>query len=157
MSFELKQIITQIFAFLLMLWILKRYVWKPLLSLLDERTRTIQAQFQEIAKKNAEASLRKQEYEQKINAIENEGQQIIQKAVKESQKIASDIQIESQKKAHEVILKAQEQANREVIKAKTELRHEMINTSFVALEKIVRTKLSQQERDRFARELIDEV
>lgn len=157
MSFELKQIVTQIVAFLIMLWILKRYLWRPLMILLDKRTQTIQNMFKEAEEKNKQSDELKAEYEDKIRGIEDEGQVIIQNAVKDSQKIARDIQLDAQKKAHELIHKAQEQAEMDLVKARVALKKDIVDLSFDALEKLVKVKLTPEDRERFGLELIDEV
>lgn len=157
MSFELKQIITQIIAFLIMLWVLKRYMWKPLMELMDERTHKIQATFKEIEEKNRQADLRKAEYEKKISAIKDEGQVIIQNAVKEARTIAQNLEVSAQQKAHEILNRAQEQAKIDLAKAKIELKKEIVDLSFHALEKLVRITLTPEDRERFALDLMHEV
>lgn len=51
LDLDLGQIIVQIIGFLAMLWILKRYGWKPLLDLLDARRQKIQSEFDSIEEK----------------------------------------------------------------------------------------------------------
>ena len=157
MSFELKQILTQIVAFLIMLWILKKYLWTPLMSLMDERTRSIQASFQQAEETNQQADFRLEEYNKKIGEIKEEGQNIIQNAVKESQKIAEQIQQDAQLKALGVLNRAQEQAKLDLTKARVELKKEIVDISFLALEKLIKMKLTNEDRDRINKELIDEV
>lgn len=157
MSFELKQIITQILAFLIMLWVLNRYAWKPLLAILDERTRKIKAAFIEIAEKNALADLRMSEYQEQIGKIKEEGQRIIQTSVKEARQIAQELQLQTQKKAHEILLKANEEAERELAKARVELKKDIAGLVCKAFEKIIRVKLSQEEKERFGIELMEEM
>lgn len=157
MSFELKQTITQIVAFLVMLWVLKRYAWKPFLSLLDERSRTIQSAFDEAAAKNLQADERLDEYTGKIRNIQEEGQVIIQKAAKEAAQLAREIQEDAQAKAHEIIQKAHEQSQRDVQKARAELKKEMVDISFGVMEKLIHTKLKKEDRDRFAVEMLEEI
>jgi F-type H+-transporting ATPase subunit b len=157
MDFEIKQIITQIFAFLLMLWLLKRYLWKPLLGLMDERAKKIQDSFDEITAKNHQIDLRTAEYEEKIRNIKQEGQAIIQQAVKKGQKTAHDLQIESHKKAMHLIEKAQEEIERENEKAKVQLKKEIVDLTFQAFEKLVHLKMTPEEKERFSLHLIEKV
>ena len=157
MSLEIKQIITQIIAFLIMLWILKRYAWKPLLNLMDERTKKIQSLFDEIAEKNLLVDLRMSEYETRISEIKNEGQAIIQNSVKDARKIAQDLQIESQRKAHDILNKAQEEAKRELSKAKVEMKKEIVNLALLTFEKLMHMKLTKEEIDQYGTKLLDEV
>lgn len=157
MSFEFKQIITQILAFLIMLWILKRYAWKPLMAILDQRTRKIQHSFDEIDEKNRQADARLAEYEHKIAKVKEEGQLIIQTSVKEARRVAQEIQTDSQKKAHEILNKAQEEADRELDKARIKLKKNIVDLTFHAFEKLIKMRLTQEDKERFSLALIDEV
>lgn len=156
MSFEVKQIVTQIIAFLLMLWILKKYAWKPTLNIMHERTHKIRAIFEEADKKNLEADKRLAEYNQKIQKIEDEGKLIIQNSIKAAQKVAQDLNDEAQVKANEIIKSAQEEIVREQIKAKKIFEGEAVDLTFQAFEKLTKIKLTQDERDKLGLRLIDE-
>lgn len=156
MNIEIKQVITQILAFLIMLWILKRYTWQPLLSLLDERTAKIKAAFKEAEEHRAQADKYRVEYQQKIDDIKSEGQTIIQGAVQEARKIATDIQQDAHQKANEILTKAQEQSERDMIKGREQLKKEMIEVSCLAFEKLAHQKLTAEERDRLGFELMKE-
>ncbi len=157
MSFEIKQIITQIIAFLIMLWILKKYAWKPLLQMLDERTAKIEAAFREIDEKNLQADKLKADYLDKINNIKEEGQVIIQDAIKRGQEDAQDLQLDAQRKASETIQKALKEIERENAKAKVQFKNEMVDLTLLAVEKIARLKLSQEEREKYSLKILDEV
>lgn len=157
MDFDLKQTITQIIAFLIMLWVLKRYAWKPLLSLMDERTQKIAADFAEAEEANLQANILKEEYEQKISKIKEEERLILQNAIKESNRIAQDIQANAQQKGSEIITRAGEQSQRDLQKARAEFKKEMVEISFEALEKLIGIKLNSEERDRYSLQLLDEI
>lgn len=157
MEFDLKQTITQIIAFLIMLWVLKRYTWKPLLSLLDERTEKIAAAFAAAEEKNREADQKKAEYEKKLGKINEEGRVILQKAIQESNQISQEIQANAQKKGQEILAKAKEQSERDLKKARIELKKEMVEISFQALEKLIGISLKTEEKARFSAQLMEEI
>ena len=156
MSFEIKHIITQIIAFLIMLWILKKYAWKPLLDIMHERTQRIQATFDEADRKNLEADKRLADYNLKIEKINEEGKLIIQNSIKKAQKISQDLNIEAHAKANDLIKKAQEKIVREHIEAKKILEGKVIDLTFLAFEKLTKVKLNKDERDKLSLQLIDE-
>lgn len=156
MSFEIKQIVTQIIAFLIMLWVLKRYAWKPLLDIMHERTERIQTAFDEANKMNLEADRRLADYNEKIRKINEEGDLIIQQAIQKAQKAAQDLNIETQKKSIEMIKKAKEEIARERIKQKKNLEGEVVDLTFQTFEKLTKLKLNKDERDKLSLQLIDE-
>lgn len=156
MSFEIKQIITQMIAFLIMLWVLKKYAWKPLLDIMHKRTQKIQAAFDEANEKNLEADKRLAEYNLKIQKIHDEGKLIIQNSIQKAQKAAQDLNIETQAKSIEMIKKAKEEIAREHIKEKKRLENEVVDLTFQTFEKLTKIKLNKDERDKLNLQLIDE-
>jgi len=154
MEIELKQVLSQVIAFLVVLWILKKFTWQPLLDLLEARTKKIEASFEEADEKNREAEAFKAQYEEKISHLKDEGQQIIQSAVKEARVIAAEIQADSQKNADEIVKKAYEQAQRDLSKARAELQKESVETGCLIFEKLVHQKLSKEERENLSLEMM---
>lgn len=156
MSFEVKQIITQIIAFLIMLWILKKYAWNHLIDLLHDRTRIIQASFADADKKNQEADSLLSQYKGKISKIEDEGKVIIQNAITNAQKVAQELNEEAQHKATALIKRAQEEIVRQQAKAHEELKREIVDLTFSAFEKLVQVKLSKEDREKYGLQLMDQ-
>lgn len=156
MEFEVKQVITQILAFLLMLWILKRYAWKPILGTLDARTQRIQKSFDDIEAQKEEVQKLDLAYKQKLHDIDDERHTIIGEAVKEGRKIAHEIQVEAQRQAKETLVKAHEEASREAEDMKAELKQSVVKLSFDLFEKLARTKISPEDQKKLNDELIKE-
>ncbi len=157
MNIEIEQILTQIVAFLLMLWVLKRFAWKPFLEILHHRTDTIRSEFASIEHKQQEVQEMSDLYAKKLQGAQEEARRIIQEAIHESRLIAQNIQRDAQHQAKEMIQHAQEAAHQELNKAKGELRQEIITLSTALFEKLVRKKLDPKENQRLLDELLDEV
>ena len=73
MNLEIGQIIAQIVAFLVTLWILQRYAWNPLLKLMDERRANIRGEFEQIEAAKKEIETLRASYEQKISGAQFRG------------------------------------------------------------------------------------
>lgn len=157
MTFSLEHIITQIIAFVLMLYVLKRFAWKPLLKILDERTEKIKDSFIEIEERKMEVEELAELYENKILNIKEEGRVIIQDAVKQSRQIAEDIQLDAQNNAKEIVKKAHEEVQRELVKARIELKNDIVNTSSAIFEKLAHQKLNPEENEKLINRFMDEV
>jgi F-type H+-transporting ATPase subunit b len=140
-----------------MLWILRRYAWKPLLGLIDERRQKIIDEFKEIDDKNAEADKFKAEYADKLKNIEAERRQKIAEAVNEANKLASDIKISAQEEARGIITRTNEQLGRDVAKAKIALKEEMVAITLSAAEKILHEKLDEAKEREMIGRFIEEV
>lgn len=153
---EVGQIITQIFAFLVMLWVLKRYGWQPLLSLLEERQQKIKSEFDQIAAEKGEVKKLEEEYREKLKGIEKEARHEIQDAVNQGRKIAMEIQQDAQSVAKALIDKAKLEAERELTIAKKKFKEEIVNTSVTIAEKILQEKLDEETHKKLIAEFVRE-
>lgn len=152
MNIEISQVITHIIGFLITVWLLKRFAWKPLLSMMEERRQKIKDEFQRIEDEKVRAAQFKAEYEEKLKNIETERRQKIIEAVNEASKVASEIKAGAQEEAHALVTRTAEQLERDVAKAKVQLKEDMISITLSAAEKILREKLDEKKE----RQLIDQ-
>lgn len=155
MHLEISQIISQIIAFLIMFWVLKRYAWKPLLTLLEERRKKIQAEFDAIEeqKKGNESLLK--EYQNRLNDIDNQSRVKMSQAIEEGRKQALDIQNDAHESARAIILKAQSDLQNEVNKARQQLRNEIVTMTLAAAQKVIHEKLDSEKENKLVTDFID--
>ena len=154
---DIRQVLTQIIGFLLMVWILRRYAWGPMLQMLEVRRQKIAAAFGEAERRQQEAEQLKLRYEQQIRDIEVQARQRIQQAAAEGEHLAAQIKAQAQRDAAERLERAQDEIAREHEKAKERLKQQIIRLSMRGAEKILREKLDESHQRRLVDEFIDEV
>jgi F-type H+-transporting ATPase subunit b len=156
MHIEISQVITQIISFLVVLWILRRYAWQPLLTAMDERQRGIQGEFDAIAaQKNANAEL-KASYELQLADLNNQAQLILKDAQDRGRELLSKIEEEAQQSAKQMITTAQETLQSEILKAKQLLKEEVVQMVVAATAKVVAKNADQQMQNHLVQELINQ-
>src|SRR5438552_9256030 len=154
---DIRQVLTQIVGFLLMVWLLRRYAWGPLLGLLEARRERIAGEFKEAARQKAAANDLKARYELELRGIEARARQRLQEAMAEGQTIAAEIKAQAQADAARRMQQAADEIAREREKAKELLKEQMVALAVRAAEKILRQKLDDQGQRKLAGEFIDEV
>jgi F-type H+-transporting ATPase subunit b len=147
MNLEIGQVITQIIGFLIALFILKRFAWKPLLGILEERRTKIKTEFEKIEDEKEKVKGLTAEYEGKLKDIEGLARQKILEAAKEGQQMANQVKENARKEALEILGRSKEEIQRELEKAKVQLKNDLVNLSLQAAEKIIQERLDK-ERDR---------
>ena len=100
---------TQILGFLIVLWIMKRFAWKPLLRTLEERKERIRSELEEAERRKEDAEKLRQQYEDKIESIDAEARARLQEAVKNAQKVASEIKDEARADVKEMLGRARDE------------------------------------------------
>ena len=154
---DLSLVGTQVLGFLIMLWILRKYAWAPVLKALEDRREKIAGEFREAERRKAEADQLKANYEQELRGIETRARARLQEAVAEGQKVAGEMREHAMKDAQHRATLADEQITREREKSKELLKEQMISLSLRAAEKILRQKLDDPMQRKLVGEFIDEV
>ena len=157
MGLEFGQIITQIFGFLVALWLLKKFAWKPLLGMLEQRRSKIKSEFESIDKEKDRMEKLVSDYESKLKEIDSLTRVKLQEAAKEGQEMAAEIKENARKEASAMISRAKEELQREVDKAKVELKDEIITMTLKATERIIAEKLDEEKHKGLISDFIDEL
>lgn len=159
MALDLIQILTHAVGFALLVWLLKRFAWGPLLSTLDERKQRIASGLADVERAKQEMARLKGQYEQEMAHIEDSARKKLLEAVNEGRRVAAEIQEEARGKAQAELVKAKEALALEVAKAKTELRDQLVAATLEATEKLLRTRMDDTKDraivEQFLRELDD--
>ncbi len=157
LQLDLQQIISQILSFLLLLWVLRRFAWKPLLSVLDARREHIENELSKAARSRQEMERLQEDYQKRLAAIEDESRTKIQQAVIEGKRISGEIQEEAQSQAHAIITKAKETVEMELAKAKVTLRDQIARMTIGATERLLRKKLDEKTDRQLVDAALDEL
>lgn len=157
MDLQWQQLLTHAIGFIITVWLLKKFAWGPLMSIMDERREKIAGEFQQIEDEKAKVAELTAEYEEKLKNIDAERRQKLVEAVNEGKKIAEDVKAAARDEAREIAQKAKADLEREVAKAKVQLKEEMISITMGAAEKILREKLDDAKHRELIGGFIDNV
>jgi len=142
----------QVFNFIILLVLLIKYLYDPLLEILDKRAENIRGNLEEARQEKEEAEQLKKEYEQKLQDAREQAQDIIEEAERRGKKKRREI-VKNAKNEAEVVkqnkLKEVERAKRE---AANELKEEVASISLQAAQKIINENLNKNKQE----DLIDQ-
>ncbi len=155
MTLYLEQILTQIVAFLILYWILKKFAWKPLQEILDKRKNLIQSEFDLIDSKKEDLQKITELYDQRMKSIEEERHQKIQEGIEKGNQLALGIQDKAHLQAKAILDRAKSEIEREVIKGKMELKNELVEIAAAMTEKILHEKLDAKKQSALLSSFVD--
>ena len=135
------QIVTQLIGFAIFVWLVSRFAWKPILTVLDQRRAHIEEELRKTAQGKAEMERLQAEYQRRISAIEDEARAKIQQAILNGKRIATEIHEQARAQGAAALTKAKETIELELAKAKVTLRDEVAAMTLEAVERILRHKL----------------
>jgi len=157
MELDFKLILTHILGFLITVWILGKFAWKPLLGIMEERRAKIKAEFDRIESEKADVAKVKADYDAKLKDIDNLSRQKLNEAVDEGRKIAAEIKEKGRQESQAIIDRAKDELKQEVGKARVTLKEDMVSMTIAAAEKIISSKLDDKENRRLIADYIDTV
>lgn len=136
-------------AFLVVLFILRKFAWKPILNSLSERETGIADAIASAEKVKQEMAAIKGENEQLLVKAREERSQMLKEAKQEQESIISKAKEDTKVIADKMIAEAQQQIQQQKMAALTEVKNEVGKLSLEVAEKVLRKQLangdSQQE------------
>jgi F-type H+-transporting ATPase subunit b len=154
---DFPQVLTQALSFVLMVWVLRRYAWGPVVQMLEARREKIAGEFRAAEGARAEAAELRGQYETKLRGVDAEARQRIQEAVVEGQKVAAEIRNQARAEAGRRLERAEDEIAREREKAREVLKEQVIRLSMRGAEKILRARIDDDTQRKLVGEFIDEV
>ncbi len=153
LGINLPSLIAQVINFTILLGLLYLVAYKPLMRMLDERSRRVKESMEQTEYIKQQAAKAEQETEKRIAAAGKEGQRIVDQAVKIGKEVGQKAQEEARQEAEALIARAQVEIQRERVEIISELRKEFADLTILAAEKVIDRSLDKKTH----RQLIDQV
>ena len=157
LQLDLQQIVSQALTFVLLVWVLKRFAWKPILGILDERRARIEEDLRQATQSREEMSRLQQDYAQRLAKIDEEARAKIQESIQDGRRIAAEIQDEARAQAQQLVAKSQETIALELAKAKVSLRNELADLTMDAVERLLKDKVTVASDEKLVASILDEL
>ena len=144
LGINLPGLITHVVSFLILLFVLKRFLYKPIVNMLDQRAQRIRESLEAAERAREESAASQEEVQAQLEAARSEGQQFIASArevagrfrEEETAKVRQEIEAERSRVTANI--------QRERDTAIEQLRSEFADLAITAAERVVERSLDQQ-------------
>ena len=147
-----KLIVVNAIGFILLLAILKKFLYGPITQVLEDRRAEIRADYEAAEAEKGKMEELRADYERRLADIEAEARQRIQAAIKEAQVSREHILNEARANADAVMKRGEEELVREREKAVAEIRSQVVDLTINAASKLIERSLE----DAGQRRLVDD-
>jgi F-type H+-transporting ATPase subunit b len=154
---KIPQLLTQAVGFIILVLILKKFAWGPILDMLDQRRDKIDGDYKAAEKNLAEAEQLNGDFELKLSDIKVIEREKVQDAVKRGEELAEGIVGKARTHADEVKSKAEQDIEIETQKAQLELRESVVSMAIGAAEKVIGERLDDQLHRKLIQDYIDSI
>ena len=141
-----------ILTFLLLLFVLAKFAWKPLLKMLNDREELIRSSLEDAEKAKEKLERLNAEGEAIINQARSEAQSILSEGKTAAAKLKDETLDVAKEQAKQIASEAEKQINIEKDKAIAEIKSEVVNLSMSIAEKLINKNISPEDN----KALIDE-
>jgi F-type H+-transporting ATPase subunit b len=132
-------------AFLILLFLLKKYAWKPILEALHERENSIADSIASAEKMKVEMANMKNENEILLNQAREERSAMLKEAKEAKDKIVNDAKNEAKEEANKILLEARQQIENQKNAAIIDVKNQIGSLVIEVSEKVLRKELSDKE------------
>jgi len=146
-----------ILTFLVLLTLLAKFAWGPLLKALESRQETIRRSLDDAQKAKAELERIQQESAQIVRQARVDADAIITQSRADGAQLREEIRAKAKEDADGIIKNAERQIQLETTRAIQQIRHEAIDLSVEIASKIIQRNLTKEDNEKLIAEALRQV
>ena len=136
-----------IVTFLVLLAVLAKFGWKPLLSALEERQEMIRKSLDDAEQAKQELELVQQESARIVAEARADADSIVATSRSDAAKLREELRQKARGEADTIVQNAQKQIQQETDRALAQIRHEAVDVSLMIASKLIQRNLSKEDND----------
>ncbi len=156
-SVNIWQILISLINLLIIYRILKKFLFKPVQKVMNERQAQVDRIYGDANQSRAQAEQMKQEYEQRLASAREEADGLVKNAVQTAQKRSDQMVSEASAQASRIKQKADEEIAQQKKKMLQDVRDEISDLAVEIASKVVEREISPRDYDGFVDEFIRNV
>ncbi len=146
-----------ILTFLVLLFLLRKFAWKPLLSMLEKREEMIKNSLDDAEKAKHELERLNQESEEIVAKARSEAQSVVSEGKVTAEKMKDSILDTAQQKSDQLIEEARKQIKSEKDKAIHEIKSEVVDLSLQITKKLIGKNITKADNQSLIEESLKEI
>ena len=146
-----------ILTFLLLLTVLAKFAWKPLLKMLKDREDLIRSSLEDAEKAQSELANLNAERDEIINKARSEAQSILSEGKVAASKLKDETLKAAKDQAKSILTDAEKQIRIEKHKVIEEIKSEVVDLSLSVAEKLIKKNISREDNQTLIDESLENV
>ena len=147
-------LVVQLFNFLLLLVVLYKFAYTPLLGALESRSSAIKQQLAEAQGARESAQRQLTEFEAKLTASQAEAQAVRDRALREAAELRERLTAEARQEAGRLVERARAEIEQDVRRARAELRREVAGLAVTIAERLIQKNVQPEDQERLVQDAL---
>lgn len=144
-------------TFLVLLFVLRRFAWGPIVSTLDERERTIREAIEAARREREQAEKLLAEQKEGLARAQREAAELGRRNQQEVEALRLELTARARKEADELLADARRQITEEVTRARGELKAEVVDLAIDAAAQLIKASLDEKAQRALVEEYISQL
>ncbi|MBW3534218.1 MAG: F0F1 ATP synthase subunit B [Gemmatimonadetes bacterium] len=142
-------------VFLLLLFVLGKFAWGPILSAAEARERTIQGALDEARRQHEEARQLLEEHRAQLADARRQSQEIVAEGKAAGERVRKDIEEKARSEGQQIVERARQEIEREKDAAIDAIRKESVDIAMAAAAKLIHERLDSQKDRELVTQYVD--
>jgi len=149
-------LIAQLVNFFLLLVVLRLFLYKPILEMLDRRSQRIREGLQAAEQSKEQAAQTEQEVAAQLAEARSQGQALLSQAQESASRVQEEARAQARREAEILLERARSEIQLERDQAIAELRAQFADLTVAAAEKVINQSLDRQAHRRLIEDVLAE-
>jgi len=150
-------LIGQSIAFFVFVWFVMKYVWPPLINVLNERKKTIADGLAAAERGKHQQEIAEKHAAEVIHEAKQQAAEIISRAEKRASEIIEEAKDTARAEGERLVTAANAEIAQEVTRAKEQLRGQVVSISVAAASRILKREINEQSQDELIKDLVAQI
>jgi F-type H+-transporting ATPase subunit b len=146
-----------ILTFLVLVGLLAKFAWRPLLQALDARQQTIARSLEEAQRARQELERIQRESVQMMAQARVEAEGVIARSRSDAESLREELKQKARAEAASIVTNAERQIQMETARALQQIRHEAVDLSVAIASKILKRQVSKEDNQALIEETLRQV
>ena len=146
-----------ILTFLVLLWLLAKFAWRPLLQALESRQELIRKSLDDAQEARRELERLHVESAQILKEARVQADSIISQTRSDGERLREEMRQKARTEADTIVRNAERQIQLETARAVQQIRHEAADLSVMIASKLIQRNLSKEDNERLIEDALNQV
>jgi len=146
-----------ILTFLVLLLLLAKFAWRPLLAALESRQEGIKKSLEDADRAKQEMAKLHQESARILEQARIEADAILTKTRSDGERLREELKVKAKEEADTIIRNAEQQIQLQTRQALQHVRHEVADLSVMIASKLLQRNLAKEDNDRLISQALSQI
>ena len=144
-------------TFLILLWLLAKFAWRPLLAALEQRQETIRKSLDDAQQAKQDLERLNAESRKILNEARVQAEHILSQTRSDATRLRDELKQKAQSEAAGVIKNAERQIEMETQRALQQIRNEAVDLSVAIASKVLERNVTKEDNERLIEETFKQI